>query len=105
MFRSKLFLLSGLLTVGVGDSCAAIGGLSVSRPWRVRRSNNKSVQGLFSFVFSVLLAIHLFAELCWTSFLATLLAAVAESVTKKHDNIVPPTVFALVVTLFSSNSV
>ena len=91
-FREKNILLSGLITVGIGDSFAAIAGLATSRPLRVWRTT-KTYQGMAGFVGSVLVC-------NWISgngfhVIPTMAAAITEVVVKNHDNLAIPLAFIL----------
>ena len=92
--HDSLIQLSGLLTVGVGDSAAAIGGLLVRKPHRLPRGS-KSIEGLLSFVVSVQLAVVCISgHASVGTAVATAAAAVAEISVKRHDNIILPIVFS-----------
>lgn len=91
--ESSRFLLCGLLTVGVGDSAAAIGGLNFGKPIKLPLSD-KSLQGLLSFIASVLLALHFVSIVDAAAIIATIASALTEAYVHKFDNIALPFVFA-----------
>jgi len=92
--NSNRFLLSGLLTVGIGDSAAAIAGIYVGKPTRLFFNPNKSLEGFVSFIVSVTFALWLVSALNLSTIIATLLSAVTEACVKRYDNIALPIVFA-----------
>ena len=89
---SKIFLFSGLLTVGIGDSAAAIGGLSMGRPHKLPGSK-KSIEGMISFCATVMISIHVLDHVSPESIFAILVSALAECYVTNHDNILLPIVF------------
>ena len=96
--RQRGILLSGLMTVGLGDSCAAVVGLSVSRPHKIGNTS-KSVEGLLAFIISVGGAYWFMGKSAWISAIA---AGVTECFVRDHDNLVIPIVFILVSYLTNS---
>lgn len=101
-FTSQMqFLLAGLLTVGIGDSAAAIGGLSVPHPHKLKGSN-KTFEGMLSFCISVMVATALLDELKFSSVIATATVAVVECYVKNYDNIILPIVFSFILVACSS---
>jgi dolichol kinase len=91
--ESTRFLLCGLLTVGVGDSAAAIGGLNMGKPIKFPYSA-KSLQGFISFIISVLTALSIVSIVDTAAVIATIASALTEVYVERFDNIALPLVFA-----------
>jgi dolichol kinase len=89
--------LSGLITVGVGDSLAAIVGISLKRPHKISTSG-KSWEGTVAFIISVLACLHGInsTSLRFEAIIATLAAAATECFARDHDNVLIPFVFIAV---------
>lgn len=86
--------LAGLLTIGIGDSFAAIGGLTSRKTHKLPKSE-KTFQGLFSFIVSVTLALFLLGKLSTESAFATIAAGLSECYAKRYDNLIVPLVFSV----------
>ena len=91
--ESTRFLLCGLLTVGVGDSAAAIGGLNIGKPIKFPYSS-KSLQGFISFIVSVLTILCIVSFVDTAAVIATIASALTEVYVERFDNIALPLVFA-----------
>ena len=90
-FLSQIhLLLSGSATVGIGDSFAAIVGLSASRPHKIMNTG-KTIEGTAGFFFSVLLFNAITGNRPCVA--ATLAAALTEVFVKNHDNVAIPVAF------------
>lgn len=88
-------LVSGILTVGIGDSFAAIVGTSCMQP-RTLPWSNKSLQGASAFVISVTACLALTQLLTPSTLGATIVAAAVEAWIPNFDNVTLPIVFSLV---------
>ena len=98
IFADRAYVLSGLLTVGIGDSAAALGGICLSKsphklPWNSNRST-KSVEGLLSFVAAINLALWVIGAWDTISAAASLLTAISEAYIPKYDNAALPLVYS-----------
>ncbi|XP_017865758.1 PREDICTED: dolichol kinase isoform X1 [Drosophila arizonae] len=101
-----LLLLSGILTVGVGDTAASVLGSKYGRnKWR---NSNRSLEGTVAFVLSILLSVGLLqlsgvlvmTQAKWfATIFATLNAALVEALTDQVDNLVLPLIFYIIVGL------
>ena len=95
-FQQATVRLSGLITVGVGDSLAAIVGISCRRPHKISKTG-KSWEGSIAFVVSVLASLYsMNSGLSFQAVMATLAAGAAECCARDHDNILIPLVFIAV---------
>lgn len=91
-YHQKSVRLSGVITVGVGDSLAAIIGISLKRPHKISTSG-KSWEGTVAFIISVLACLHGLDRLRIEAIIATLAAAATECFARDHDNMLIPLVF------------
>jgi dolichol kinase len=89
--------LSGVLTVGIGDAAAALGGSLMGKRYTLPWSETKTYSGTLAFVVSVLAALRTLGLLSDAALAATLISALTESVVKTYDNLVLPVVFSAVV--------
>ncbi|XP_064542989.1 dolichol kinase [Drosophila montana] len=101
-----LLLLSGILSVGVGDTAASVLGSKYGRnKWA---NSSRSLEGTVAFVLSVLLSVWLLQlsgvlDMSQAKWFATLFAALntalVEAFTDQVDNLVLPLVFYIIVGL------
>ena len=104
---SQLRQCSGLLLIGVGDSCAALFGIRFGKvQWP---GSHRTFVGTLAFVISVTgagaLAMPALQEIFWPFFLTTLLAGLLEVYTQTVDNLALPLFFcAFLKTLEMSQS-
>jgi len=91
------FVLSGILTVGVGDSAAAVGGICITgKPHKLPCAPNskKSIEGFVCFVLAVNTALWIFDRWDSLSFVSSMIAGIAESYIIKYDNTFLPLVYS-----------
>jgi dolichol kinase len=89
-------LLSGILTVGIGDSAAAVGGVRVTKPHRFPFSKSgKSIQGLLCFLMSTFSVLHLWGLISAPTIGACIVASITEAYVDKFDNIFAPIMYAI----------
>lgn len=101
---NKLALSAGLISVGVGDTAAAIIGTFLGKT-KLRRTSGKSLEGLLGNIFSMLLF-----KIYWignTGFIdefsfimAAIFTALTEAITKTCDNLILPLVMILLIEIF-----
>ena len=96
-----LLRLTGLLTIGIGDSAAAIGGLARQNPHKLL-GTRKTVEGLLSFVVSVWIAIWIAGLASIPAAVATVAAGIAECYTSHYDNVVVPATFSITIVAYST---
>ena len=104
-FAGSAYTLSGLVTVGVGDSAAAVGGICLTRnphklPWA--RNSKKSIEGFISFVLAVNIALWVLNAWDLIAFASTLVAAITEAYVMKYDNALLPLTYSFCRFLLSS---
>ncbi|EDW73789.2 uncharacterized protein Dwil_GK19504 [Drosophila willistoni] len=105
---NTLVLLSGILSVGVGDTAASLVGSKLGRNKWHGKGNTRSIEGSVAFVLSILLTVWLmqiFGLLAMTqakwfaTIFAALNSALVEAFTDQVDNLVLPLVFYILVGL------
>lgn len=99
--NSTIFVLAGVLTIGIGDSAAAIGGLASPSPHRLPKSQ-KSLEGLVSFIAAISITLACMRELTVPNFVATVAAGLSECYSSKYDNLVVPIVFSTILLAYDS---
>lgn len=100
VLASPIFLLSGLVTVGIGDSSAAVAGLATGKPHRLPRTK-KTLEGLLAFIASVFVIYSLITGVTFAIGLATIAAGIAECYSSRYDNLVVPIVFSATWAIFN----
>jgi dolichol kinase len=97
LFHEQVILMSGLVTVGVGDSLAAIVGISLPQVHRIAKTG-KSFEGSVAFLISVCLCFLVIegGSLSFAAFTASVAATLTECFVRNHDNIAIPSVFLFV---------
>lgn len=101
---NKLFLSSGLISLGVGDTCAAIiGGLSGRRI--INKSSDKTLEGLIANMLSMIIFkiiwvgyIDLVSEFSFV--IVAFLTASVEAVIRNCDNLVLPLTMMVLLNIF-----
>lgn len=102
--KDKLRLASGLISVGVGDSAAAIVG-TLMGVTKIRRNSEKSIEGFIGNIISMIIF-----QLVWIGYvdfssqfsflIAAILTAVVEVVSNTCDNLVLPLVMLFFMEVF-----
>ena len=97
LFQDQVVLMSGLVTVGVGDSLAAIVGITLSRVHPIAKTG-KSFEGSLAFLTSVCLCFILIegGSMSFATLTASIAATLTECFARNHDNITIPSVFLFV---------
>ncbi len=95
-FPNELVSLSGVLSVGIGDAAASLGGMLCGGKYPLRWNQSKTVPGLVAFILSVLAALKALGLVSITSIVATIITGFAETVFKTYDNLALPAIFSAV---------
>jgi len=95
-WRLPKMLIAGILSVGIGDSAAAIGGVNSKKPHKVPFvKSRKSIEGFLSFVTATLVCLILADMADRHTVIAVFAAAISEAYIQKFDNLVVPFVYAI----------
>jgi len=97
-FQNKvltLFGLSGLMFIGIGDTCASVFGKMYGKS-KIKTNSNKTVEGFGYFVSSAFISFMLVANIIYPSYLnlfmgpmlSIMFGALAETLTHQYDNLV-----------------
>ena len=96
-FAQRDYVIAGLVTVGVGDSAAAIGGMCLTAaphklPWP--RHSKKSLEGFLSFLISTNTVLVFLGSWNYASCFACILAGLFEASMPKYDNAILPIAYS-----------
>ena len=102
------YIISGLVTVGVGDSAAAIGGLYLTKsphkiPWK--RRSKKSLEGVLGFLIATNMALVSCGAWNTASCFASIVAGITEATMTRYDNAFLPIVYSFSRIVFEQISI